>query len=195
MALTTGLIGKSSPITTTTGYELLDAVYSNACVILEDVGEVFQGRFGNIPGLGFPLIGFSYKPEGGIELLKFRWSQYPYLNKAKLTFAAVKEATDFSVSVISPITPESPLMVAQIQRATLVALLNKYVSRGGKFTVITMWGTKTHCVLTGLTGISEGNTMDGTLFKMDFNQPNYDLSGADESMSDFMKRLTKGAAV
>lgn len=194
MALTSGLIGKGSPSVTTIGYELLDARYSKTAVILENVTEVFKGSLPSLPSIGVPLVGFEYKPDGGIELLKFRPSQYPYLNKAKLTFASVKDATDFSVTVINAITPDGPLALQLAKRLALVTLLDKYCSRGGMFTVNTLWGTKTHCVLTGLDGIA-GEAMDGVLFKMSFNQPNYDMTGADESMSDFMQRVTNGAAV
>lgn len=194
MAITSGLIGKTSPTTNIDGFQILDAVYSKGAVILEDVVEVFKGSIPNLPSVGVPLIGFEYKPDSGIELLKFRWSQYPYLNKAKLTFAAVKDATDFSVTAISAIGVEGGLVQQLAVRAALVTLLDKYCSRGGKFTVLTLWGIKTHCVLTDLSGVS-GDSMDGTLFKMSFNQPNYDLTGADSSMSDFMQKLTNGAAI
>lgn len=195
MSLTSGLVGKNPPSSNTPSYELLDAVYSKSCVILEDLATVFTGVYSPLPSIGVPLIGFEYKPESGIELLKFRWSQYPYLNKAKLTFAAVKEATDFSVTVISPVTVGSPLIAGIALRTAMVTLLEKYCSRGGKFTVITLWGTKRHCVLTDLVGIGEDGTMDGTLFKMSFNQPNYDLSGATNSMTQFMQTITNGGAV
>lgn len=195
MSITSGLIGKLPPSSNTFSFELLDAVYSKSCVILEDIATIFTGISSPLPSIGVPLIGFEYKPDSGIELLKFRWSQYPYLNKAKLTFAAVKESTDFSVTVISPITNGSPLVVGVALRTALVTLLDKYCSRGGKFTVITLWGTKSHCVLTDLQGIGEEGTMDGTLFKMSFNQPNYDLSGVTGAMTEFMQSVTNGGAV
>ena len=195
MALTDGLLGSAQPTNNITGFSLLDSIYSENAVILENATSIFSGKESVLPEVGLPLIGFRYKPEGNLELLKYRWSQYPYLNKANLTFAAVKDTTDFSVSVISPITGDTPVAASIGMRAGLVTLLDKYCSRGGMFTVITLWGTKRHCVLTDLSGIAEGDTMDGVLFKMSFNQPNFDMTGADESMSDFMKRATNGGAV
>ena len=197
MALTDGLIGTTSPAVSVNGYEILDAIYSKTCVILEDVFDIFKGVQGfsglsNV-GIGVPLIGFEYKPEGNIELLKYTWSQYPYLNKAKLTFAAVKEVTGFSVSVISPITTGGSVVVNLALRLALVTFLEKYCNRGGKFTIVTLWGTKKHCVLTDLTGISQDDVMDGVLFKMTFTQPNFDMSSAEESMNDFMQKVTNGA--
>lgn len=195
MAMTDGLIGKAQPTVSINGYSLLDATYSDNAVILENALEIFSGAKSPLPSIGFPLIGFQYKPESGIELLKYRWSQYPYLNKANLTFAAVKEATDFSVSVISPITNGTNVILSIALRTALVALLTEYCNRGGMFTVLTLWGTKQHCLLTDLAGIGQDGVMDGVLFKMTFTQPNFDLTGADESMSDFMKRASNGAAV
>jgi hypothetical protein len=190
----TEILGKPQDTVNSSSYQILDSLYSGGAVILENATEILTGKKPLIDA-GIPLIGFSYKPESGLELLKYQWSQYPYLNKQKLTFSAVKQATDFSVSVISPITTDGPVIVTIALRELLIKLLEKYCNAGGMFTVLTLWGTQRHCVLTGLDGIGADGTMDGTLFKMSFNKPNFDLTGADASMSDFMTKATNGAAI
>ena len=189
----TEILGKPQDTVNANGFQLLDSLYSSGAVILENATEILTGKKAPIDA-GLPLIGFSYKPESGLELLKYQWSQYPYLNKQRLTFSAVKQATDFSVSVVSPIAAGgNEVIPALVKRELLIKLLEKYCDAGGMFTVLTLWGTRTHCVLTGIDGVS-GDGMDGTLFKMSFNKPNFDLTGADASMSDFMKKATNGGA-
>jgi hypothetical protein len=190
----TSILGNPASVSDTGSYALLDAVYSNSAVILEDATEVLTGKKPTInPGL--PLIGFSYKPDGGINLLKYEWSKYPYLNKQMLTHAAVKQTSQFSVTVVSPISTGGRGVVPSIlTRELMVKLLGKYCDAGGKFTVLTLWGSMKHCLLTDLEGLS-GDTMDGTLFKMHFERPNFDLTGADAQMSDFMSKAGRGAAV
>lgn len=188
----TEILGKPQDTVNANGFQLLDSLYSSGAVILENATEILTGKKAPID-VGMPLIGFSYKPES-LELLKYGWSQYPYLNKQKLTFSAVKETTAFSVSVISPITTGGNTVVESlVKRELLAKLLEKYCDAGGMFTVLTLWGTRKHCLLVGMEGVS-GDGMDGTLFKMSFTKPNFDLTGADASMSDFMKKATNGAA-
>ena len=188
----TEILGKPQDTVNAGSYQILDSLYSDGAIILENATEILTGKKAPIEA-GLPLIGFSYKPES-LELLKYGWSQYPYLNKQKLTFSAVKETTAFSVSVISPITTGGHSVVGElVKRELLAKLLEKYCDAGGMFTVLTLWGTRKHCVLTGMEGVS-GEGMDGTLFKMSFMKPNFDLTGADASMSDFMKKATNGAA-
>lgn len=190
----TEILGNPQDVTTLNSYALLDRIYSDGAIVLENATEIFTGKKPVID-VGLPLVGFSFKPDGNLELLKYQWSQYPYLNKQKLTFAAVKQPTDFSVTVISPITSGGATIVVTLAlREMLKKLLETYCDAGGMFTIATLWGTLRHCVLTGLDGVS-GDAMDGTLFKMSFNKPNFDLTGADESMSDFMAKATNGAAI
>ena len=187
------ILGNPQDTVNATGYQILDSLYSDGAVILENAVEILTGKKAPIDA-GLPLVGFSYKPES-LELLKYSWSQYPYLNKQKLTFAAVKEATTFSVAVISPIAAGgNEVIPSLIKRELLLTLLEKYCDAGGMFTVLTLWGTRKHCVLSGLDGVA-GEGMDGTLFKMSFSKPNFDLTGADASMSDFMSKATNKAAV
>lgn len=188
------ILGKPQSVVDIKSYEILDAIYSNGAVILEDATEILTGKRPAL-NIGIPLIGFYYKPDSGMSLLKYEWSQYPYLNKQMLTHAAVKQMTPFSVTVANPIGPNGGLLASNIvARELLVKLLEKYADRGGRFTVITLWGTRKHCLLADLEGIS-GDTMDGTLFKMHFVRPNFDMTLASQQMSDFMSKATAGAAV
>ena len=195
MALT-DIIGQAQDVVNTAAYLLLDGLYSSGAVILENPVAVFKQNkslLGLELEIPVPLIGFNYKPEGTIELLKYQWSEYPYLNKQVLTNAAIKQTTKFSVQVIDPISGNNPVLLALLKREGLKMLLEKYTDAGGMFTVMTLWGAIKHCVLTDLAGVS-GEAMDGTNFIMSFMKPNINIGTADKQLSDFMSNAQAGGA-
>ncbi|HOT63485.1 MAG TPA: hypothetical protein PLU93_11555, partial [Treponemataceae bacterium] len=75
----TEILGNPQDVTTLNSYALLDRIYSDGAIVLENATEILTGKKPVID-VGLPLVGFSFKPDGNLELLKYQWSQYPYLN-------------------------------------------------------------------------------------------------------------------
>lgn len=194
MSATSQLIGTKAPETTgSITLQLLDLVYTKSCICLNDVQSVFFG-VGQYLTVPLPLLTFDYKVSGDIDLLNYTWSEYPYLNKQTLVNAPIKHATRFSVDLLDPINEYNPVLVALLKRQGLIELLDRYALGGGTFTVITMWGTLTNCVLESVQGINT-DSGQGTQFRLNFLKPNFSRKRLTNSLNSFLSKYTKGASL
>lgn len=200
MSLITDIIGKqkSTDVSRAT-YTILDDIFSNTAIWLQNVIEIVnipilsQNSF--IKSIPLPLIGFSYRPIGEMELLSYEWSQYPYLSKQVITNAGVKQPTRFSVDVFSVISLENPIALNILKISALVKLLDNYVAKGGLFTILTMFGPITDCVLEKITGFAGDEMIDGTHLRFSFFKPNIDTTAAvAQQVTDLISKINLGSA-
>jgi hypothetical protein len=192
----TDLLGKTQVSVKLTNYQILDTIYSNAAVILNNAAEVLLKQSAtSVYNIPVPLVGFSYKPMGTIELLKYEYSEYPYLSKQMVSNAGVKQATRFTVQVIDAIASSNIVLEAIAKRQLLQTMLDKYAAAGGLFTVLTLWGTITNCLLEGMEGVEGQSTgSDGVLFNIHFYKPNFDTAATTDKLSSSLSSLTSGGA-
>lgn len=187
----TDLIGNAQNYTSPSSYQILDSIYSENCILLNNALELLFGKAYSTTSIPLPMIGFKYKPTGSIELLKFTYSVYPYLNKQMITSGAIQNETRFSIMLLDPINNDNPVVAAILKRQTLVTLLEKYVRMGGLFTILTLWGTLKNCVLESFSGVESGG-MDGTAYICNFVKPLFDTSSASAQLSSTLKSLSSG---
>lgn len=200
MALITEILGSAKSTDVSHGtYTMLDDIFSNTAVWLQNAIEL-----SNMPVLSqnnltksipLPLIGFAYKPAGEIELISYEWSQYPYLSKTIMTNAGVKQMTRFAVDVYSVLTPENTVAINLLKISSLTFLLDNYVAKGGLFTILTMFGPITDCVLEKITGISDGEMVDGTHLRFNFLKPNIEKAQTvTQQVTDLISTINLGGA-
>jgi hypothetical protein len=190
----TDLLGKASQATQVTNYQILDTIYSKGAVILNNATEILLGKTaGSSLNFPVPLIGFSYKPMGTIELIKYEYSEYPYLSKKMISNSGVKQSTRFTVQVLDPITSSNSVALAVVKRKLLQNLLDKYAAGGGLFTILTLWGSITNCLLEGLEAVEgQSNGSDGVNFVLRFYKPNFDTSSVQKKLSSTLSSLSSG---
>ena len=153
--------------------------------------------FGSIAGdvaesfvdLPLPMIGFTYQVEE-IQLLKYKYSEYPYLNKNLLTYGVMKENTTFRLKCLKQITNLNPFVANVLVNDIVYRLLEQYIDRGGTFTVSTPWGVISPLVCDTVSGSpSESN---GTAFIMNFKKINIIKQGGINILSTAMNSITRG---
>ena len=200
MSLVTDILGKpkSTDISNAT-YTLLDDIFSYNAIWLQNAIELSnipilsQNEFSK--NISLPLIGFQYKPVGNIELLKYAWSQYPFLSKQVITNSGMKQATKFSVDVFSVISDSNPVAINLLKIQTIMDLLDMYIAKGGLFTILTLYGFITNCVCADVYGVSDGEMLDGTHLRFDFIKPNISsVKSVVKQVADVINGINIGAA-
>ena len=132
------------------GPEFLKFVFQEGCILVNDWLSVITGL--NIPfEPPLPLVGFQYAPSQHIELLKYEYSEYPYVDKRMITNSVVKQQTHLDVIAYRPICSVEqggmPFLGAVAMNELYYTLLQLYCDRGGTFTLISPAGIFTDLVI------------------------------------------------
>lgn len=189
----------------------LELIYKNNAILLNDgiglgmrgidetfgtklassaVGQIASKLDKSVP---LPLLGFVYDNPSSMEILKYSYSEYPYLNKSLIVNSYLKENTRFTVKAYKAITPLNTIALNTVTNEQIYSQLKSYCDYGGTFKLLTLWGTFNNLVLEGLNGIyPENNQVGGTGFEFNFLKPNIDNSGKGVSFSGLISSLTNG---
>lgn len=179
-------IGDTSPT-----LKLPEILFGRNVVLLNDVTTIL-GLPVSVP---VPLVGFHYKPLSQIELLKYQYSKFPYLNRQTLTNGYVRETVRFSVECYSVISKERTFIINYGLNEALYKVLEQYTQQGGTFTILTPYATLSNCVLIAFSGISTGaRDVGGQGFKFDFEQINIAQKGIG-GPSDWLNSIAQGVAL
>lgn len=199
MISVTNLIGENVPNLGKVSIAIAKTVYSQNAIIFERPLEVFLKT--PLPiATPCPLIGFYFDYASDIPLLNYQWSEYPYLSRESLVNAAIKQPTRFTISLYNPlgkgeivptVKTDKTLTSATIDRNALKFVLETYTDGGGTFTVNTLWGTLTGCVLEGLDGVQADGT-NGTAFNLRFYKPCVGKETIGNKLSSFLQKLVNG---
>lgn len=185
------ILGTESPVTKVVNYQAFDITYSRLAILLKDTVNILSKSPINID-IPVPLIGFYVRPVGELEILKYEWSTYPYVSRQVLTNGNIKKEVRFSVELLDPLNQENPLWLALIKRQLLTFLMDKYCTNGGRFTILTLWGTMDNCVLENFVGINAEEGTQGTSYRLDFVKPNFTVGGLLSRLSGAMSSLQGG---
>ncbi|WP_162974670.1 hypothetical protein, partial [Helicobacter pylori] len=163
-----GVLGQPNKVGARTGsMEFLKTLFQDCPLILNDVLRIFFKQIGIIP-TPFPLVGLTYAPPREVELLKFSYSEYPYIDKTIVVNSYQQEPTKFSIIAYRPIALEYPgnnVIVNLVANETAYNILQFYCRCGGTFSLVTQWGIVTNLVLESLKGINvDMKTMGGEAF-------------------------------
>lgn len=196
MAITGNFIPTLSSDNVTKG--LLDMVYRHNALLLDDaislIGGSFIGGLASAPSIPLPLVGFVYETPSTVELLKYSYSEYPYLNKSLIINSYLRENTQFRVVAYRQITSSNPVILNIATNEILYKTLETYCNNGGTFTLLTMWGTFNNLVLEGLNGImpNDDNAVGGCGFEFLFRKVAVSTGIIDKIVDTGLSKLTKG---
>ena len=195
------LIGEETPDFSKLSVALAETVYARNAVILERPIDVFLRVPLPVP-IPLPLIGFYFRPTGDIPLLAYQWSDFPYLNRESLTNAAVKQPTRFTIELLSPLGVSEPspgvqvkkgLTATMIDRQALKYVLETYTDGGGTFTINTLWGSISGCLLEGLDGVDTGEGTQGHTFALRMFKPQISGQTLGGRLSNALNKIVTGS--
>ena len=198
------LIGDFLPsISNQSGKTAIDLAYRHSVILLSDAISMGLNTAGvNLGGFGrflsdyapVPLLGFVYETPSQIELLKYRYSEYPYLNKSLIVNSYVRENTRFTVRAYRLLTTSNPLPINISSNELYYLLLNEYCNRGGTFTLVTMWGVYNNCVLEEFVGIppENNNGVGGTGFEFRFLRLHFNGDSIVKKIASGLQSLSRG---
>lgn len=186
------------------GKKALDLTYRHSVILLSDAVSMGLQAAGVELGstasaildavATIPLLGFVYETPNRVDLLRYRYSDYPYLNKSLIVNSYVREHTRFSVRAHRLITKTNPVPVNIAANEGYYYMLKEYCNRGGTFTLTTMWGIFSGCVLEDLDGIppEAENGIGGTSFEFRFRKLDFEGGGALKAVGNALKSLSSG---
>lgn len=172
-------------------HAILDLVFRDCAVVLENVNALTLGQFNYDIGfqLPLPLIGFSFETPSSIEFLNYSYSEYPYLNKQTIVNAYLKEGGSISIDGVRPIQKGNGVITNYALNRVLVTLLEKYADVGGTFAVNTLWGWYGNLVLEKLSGKAI-DSMGGIGFSFQFKRVQFDTKAQKSLISRAIDKLT-----
>lgn len=191
MAMLTTLIG-SKPITidsySSAKQFMLDTVYRDNALLLSDTLAIWGMSF-NFP---VPILGFTYEHPSAMELLKYEYSEYPYLNKTLITNSYMKQNTSITLHSYRGITAINGVLTNILLNEAFYKGIEAYCDRGGTFTLMTMWGVFNNLVLETLQIIPvEGSQVGGIGFEWQFKRIPFDTANAKATYSSSLNALSQ----
>ena len=195
MAALSGIIGSNNPVVNFTGQvtrAALDAVYRHSVILLSDISSIL----GITSGSGetyLPLIGFTYEHPSQMTLLRYEYSEYPYLDKTLLTNSYLKQNTELTIRSFRAITSENGMIANIALNEAIFAGIEFYCDRGGTFRIMTMWGTFGNYVLEELSIVPpDSNQAGGIGFEWKFKRIPFDTKNAQQIYSSSLSKLSGG---
>lgn len=168
---------------------ILDFVFRDNALLIQNL-EILLG-ISSVSNIPMPLIGFTFDTPSNIEFLRYKYAEYPFLNKSVIANASCKEPTIISVKATRPIYKGNGILTNYVLNQTLRAGIELYCDKGGLFTLNTMWGLITNLALESLSGEPTENNVGGVVWNFEFRRLLFS-SNASKSVSDRVQNLTQG---
>lgn len=201
-------VGKINEINSV-GIKILDELFQKNAILLNDTLTILTGgtNLNALGGLGInlplPLLGFEFKTPQELQLLKYNYSEYPYVDKTLITNAYLRENTSISIIGYRPITYNgggnvvnnlsSSVLGIYITNELIVSTLKIYCDKGGTFSLLTLWGQIQNLVLEELAGVplEAENALGGQAFLFRFKQINFPKQ-KNQAIKTILSKMTMG---
>lgn len=165
-----------------------DIILTSSVTSSGGYGTATQGFIKN--SLVLPLIGFTFQPPQGMEILKYSYSEYPYLNQAVIANNMQKEPTQITMRALRPITLGNNIMTNFVVNwVGIKYYIEKYCDYGGLWTIITQWGVRSNYLLTDLKGTMPVGNQAGVGFEFTFKRYNFDSYTMAQAKSDTLTSI------
>ena len=180
-----GVIGQPIKMGARVGsFEFIKTLFQDFPLLLNDVPRIFYKQIGVI-SVPLPLVGLTYAPPREVELLKFSYSEYPYMDKSVVVNSYKQEPTKFSIIAYRPLSvlpvdikkgdsaiqSGNNVIVNFVANEVAYNILQLYARFGGTFSLVTQWGIVTNLLIEDLKGITiDSKTMGGEAFLFEFKR-------------------------
>jgi len=147
----------------------------------------------DIPGIENGEFFAHYKPLPGGSLAKWKVAEYPFANFATAANAVVQEPLDISMLMVCPAQTGGGLIIKQAILTALQFGIQKHITTGGTFTVLTPAFTYANCLLTGIRDITPpGDKQVQYMYQWDFTQPLITSSQSQSILGTLMNKVSNG---
>jgi len=147
----------------------------------------------DIPGIENGEFFAHYKPLPGGTLAKWKIAEYPFANFATAANAVVQEPLDISMLMVCPAQTGGGLIIKQAILTALQFGIQKHITTGGTFTVLTPAFTYANCLLTGIRDITPpGDKQVQYMYQWDFTQPLITSSQSQSILGTLMNKVSNG---
>lgn len=171
---------------------ILDFTFGSNAIWLRDVGEIL-GAGVNFP---VPLVGFEYELPDIVPLLDFSYSEYPYADRTAIINAYVKNNTRQTIIAHRPITPNNKFIINYALNEALYKILDEYISRSGRFTILTPWCSLGNYLCEKWSGIKKNDSdVGGQTFKFEFVRANIPSDAVQKQQNSYLSSITGGGAM
>lgn len=171
---------------------ILDFTFGSNAIWLRDAGEIL-GAGVNFP---VPLVGFEYELPDIVPLLNFSYSEYPYINRTALINAYMKNNTRLTLYAHRPITPNNKFIINYALNEALYKILDEYISRSGRFTILTPWSALGNFLCEKWDGVLRNKSdVGGQTFKFEFVRVNMPSDAVEKLQNSYLDTITSGGAM
>ncbi len=135
-------------------------------------------------------------PIPGSTLQNNQFGKYPFANQAIAANAMITQPLTVSLLMVCPVKTQGGYVSKLATFLALKQLLDKHNASGGTYTVLTPTAVYTHCLLAGLTDVSEGQSKQTQIqWQWDFEQPLLTLGLAQAAMNNTMGKISQGTPI
>lgn len=171
----------------------------NPDVLRKSVGS--SNVFGNIANSAVtwltstpvPLLGFSFQTPKQFEILKYQYTETPFVSRQVIANNQFKLPTEITLQGIRPIQRTNALISSFLQNwVGIKNIIEAYADAGGLWTIFTGWGVRTDYVLVALNGnYVENDKNAGVGWEFKFKQYNFDsmTTSLSKETSSILKML------
>ena len=147
----------------------------------------------DLPGLSSKEFFAHYKPLPGGTLAKWQVAEYPFANFATAANAVVQQPLEISMLMVCPAQTGGGYLFKTAILTALQFAIQKHITTGGTFTVITPAFTYANCLLTGIRDITPaGDKQVQYMFQWDFVQPLITTSQSQSVLGGLMNKVSNG---
>ena len=147
----------------------------------------------DIPGIENGEFFAHYKPLPGGTLAKWQVAEYPFANFATAANAVVQQPLEISMLMVCPAQTGGGYLIKQAILTALQFGIQKHITTGGTFTVLTPAFTYANCLLTGIRDITPaGDKQVQYMFQWDFVQPLITTSQSQSVLGGLMNKVLNG---
>jgi hypothetical protein len=147
----------------------------------------------DFPGLSSKQFFAHYKPLPGSTLAKWQVAEYPFANFATAANAVVQQPLEVSMLMVCPAQTGGGYVFKQAILTALQFAIQKHITTGGTFTVITPAFTYTNCLLTGIRDVTPASDKQVQyMFQWDFVQPLITTSQSQSVLGTLMDKVSNG---
>jgi hypothetical protein len=147
----------------------------------------------DIPGIENGEFFAHYKPLPGSSLAKWKVAEYPFANFATAANAVVQEPLDISMLMVCPAQTGGGLIIKQAILTALQFGIQKHITTGGTFTVLTPAFAYANCLLTNIRDITPpADKQVQYMYQWDFTQPLITSSQAQSVLGTLMNKVSNG---
>ena len=146
-----------------------------------------------LPGMNNLEFIAQYKPLAGSTLAKWQVAEYPFANFATAANAVVQQPLDISMLMVCPAQTGGGLIIKQAILTALQFGIQKHISTGGTFTVLTPAFAYANCLLTSIRDITPpADKQVQYMYQWDFTQPLITSSQSQSILGTLMNKVSNG---